>query len=84
MAAGRGSEDQFKEIVEMLAANCKKYEAAQIKYYQFVDAMDNIFILYGWSKEEFYKELNVRSGIHNNVEYPLVKKPKAKSSKSSK
>jgi hypothetical protein len=77
MAHIRGSEDQFKALVDDLAKNCKRYETGAIKYIAFTENMDSYFAEYGWSKVEFYKELNVRLGIANKEE-PKVEKPKKK------
>lgn len=76
----KGTEDEFKCIIDGLAKNCKRYEIGQIKHMQFTEAMDSIFGEYNWSKQEFYKELNTRLGIHNNEERPAVK-PAAKPKK---
>lgn len=62
----RGSEDQFNAIVSELAKNTKSYEEKRIKHYQWVDQTDNIFGSYGWTKAEFYTELNLRLGIETN------------------
>jgi CRISPR/Cas system CSM-associated protein Csm5 (group 7 of RAMP superfamily) len=69
----RGTEDQFKAIVDLLGKNCKNYETGKIKHIVFSETMDNIFYENVWSKDEFYKELNTRLGIHNNVEKPKAK-----------
>ena len=77
MSKGRGSEDQFNMIVDCLADNCKKYENGQVKHIAFTENMDSYFATYGWSKPEFYKELNARLGIPNKEE------PKKESKKKS-
>lgn len=82
MANGIGSEEQFKELVDRLSINCKKYESGAIKHIAFTEAIDSYFAAYGWSKKEFYKELNVRLGIQNREEPKKVEeKPKKRTVK---
>ena len=78
MSNGRGSDDSFKTIVDCLAKNCKKYEKGEIKHIAFTENMDAYFTEYGWSKKEFYKELNVRLGLSNKEEPAKEEKPKKK------
>lgn len=63
----RGTEEQFDQIVAYLQNNIKQYEAKAIKYIAYLDAIDKIFSGgYGWSKAEFYDEVNRRLGIQTN------------------
>jgi len=81
MANGRGSEEQFNQLVDCLNKNCRKYESGAIKHIAFTEAIDSYFAAYGWSKKEFYKELNVRLGIPNKEEPKKVEKPKKRTVK---
>lgn len=62
----RGSEEHFNLLAAELAKNTRAYEEKKIKHYQWADSVDRLFESYGWSKEEFYKELNKRLGVETN------------------
>lgn len=62
----RGTNEQFDCILSELNKNIRAYEEKKIKHHQYVDAADNIFQSYGWSKSEFYKEVNFRLDIQTN------------------
>lgn len=62
----RGTEEQFNNIMSALAKNTRDYEEKRIKHFQFADMVDRIFQDYGWNKPGFYRELNLRLGIHTN------------------
>ena len=74
---GKGTDQQFNEIVAMLAKNIKSLENGEIKHIQYVDKIDSILSGdYGWSKTEFRKEMANRIG-HNVVkEKPSEQKKK--------
>ena len=63
-----GTNEQFENILNILKNNAKNYEDKRIKYIGYCDAIDGLFIdnRYGWSKVEFYNELNRRLGIQTN------------------
>jgi hypothetical protein len=64
--ASRGTEDSFNNIVHELSRLHKAYEEKRIKHTQWAEGIDGIFNSYGWSKKEFYKELNARIGVETN------------------
>ena len=74
----RGSEHQFNEIINQLAKNMKNYEAKSISYIKFLDTVDFIFTEYGWSKVDFYAEINARLYPDKPRENPPEPKPKKK------
>ena len=80
----RGSDEHFSALAAELAKNTKAYEDKKIKHYQWADSTDRLFENYGWSKSEFYKELNRRLGVETNDsrrEKPEVKKKPARKKK---
>jgi hypothetical protein len=78
----RGTPEQFKQILTELVNTTKKRDAVQINHVKLFETLDYIFTPsnYGWTKEDFYKELNVQLGIIHNQkkERSVVVKPKAK------
>lgn len=70
----RGSENQFNEIVNQLAKNIKNYDTKSVNYIKFLDTVDYIFAEYGWSKSDFYAEMNARLNPHNKPK-PKAEKP---------
>jgi hypothetical protein len=78
----RGTPEQFHIILSQLVSLTKQYEARQINHVKFFDNLDILFTptQYGWSKQEFHKELNAQLGItHNERKEPKpTLKPKAK------
>ena len=75
----KGSEEQFNVIVAELANISKQYhDAKTINHIKYSEKMDYLLGgTYGWSKQDFYRELRLRLGIQaNNVLPPksIVKK----------
>jgi hypothetical protein len=64
----RGTEDQFDVILKKYYDNVKSYEGKNMNYVGFSANIDALFAYYGWSKKEFFKELNARIGIQTNQE----------------
>ena len=54
-------ENNFQLIVKDLYNLQRKYEAHEIKYYQLQDLRERTFEKMGWSKADFYKELDKRA-----------------------
>jgi hypothetical protein len=76
-----GTPDQFQTVLNELVKVTKQYEARSINHVKFFDTLDYIFDPgnYGWSKTEFYKELNTQLGIvHNERKEKPTDKPKKK------
>lgn len=80
----RGTEEQFNNIVAMLGQNTKNYEEKKLKHNQWVEQSESILSQNGWTKDEFYKELNARVGIQTNetrkkkISAAPISKPKKK------
>jgi hypothetical protein len=80
----RSSEEHFQTMLIEFDALNKQYEKGQIKYHQKTAKVDTIFDKYGWSRSDFFKELNARVGIQARLEpKKAVKTTKAKAPKSS-
>jgi hypothetical protein len=62
----RGTEDQFQAMVKQYYTVAKNYETKAATFITYCQQMEAIFASYGWSKKEFFKELNVKLGIHIN------------------
>jgi hypothetical protein len=73
----RSSEEHFQKMLIELNTLTKQYEQGQIKYHQKTIKVDTIFENYGWSRHEFFKELNSRLGIQSHSDR-AAKKPKGK------
>lgn len=80
----KGSEDNFQLILAELNKSIRAYETHQIKFMQHMQKTDDLFGGYGWSKKDFYQEMNARLGISTNetraadkIKKPATKKKKA-------
>jgi hypothetical protein len=70
----RGSEEHFHAALTQLAAYIKDYDHGRLKHMPFVQAMEKTLVDHGWSKNEFYSELNKLRGIQM---HPVAKKKRA-------
>jgi len=72
----KGSEENFQILIVALAKNLRSYEAKEIKHIAYSDRVDALFAGHGWSRKEFYKELNSRLGVQTNEACAKPAKPK--------
>lgn len=75
----KGSEDSFQLIVSELGKSIRAWETGKIKPMQHAEKVDNLFSGYGWSKSDFFKELDVRVG-KSPSEKPVIQPVKKKKS----
>jgi hypothetical protein len=77
----KGNEESFQLISSELAKSIRAWETGKIKPMQHAEKVDGLFSGYGWSKTEFFKELDIRIGKQSNdrpVIQPVKKKRVAK------
>jgi hypothetical protein len=67
----RGTEEHFHVALTELAGHIRRYDNQQLKHIPFVQAVEKTLADHGWSKDEFYAELNKLRGIQM---HPAVKK----------
>lgn len=63
----KGTEEQFQSLAFELHNLTKKYENHAIKHAQYTEGVDDLFHRRGWSKKEFYKEMDIKLGINRNI-----------------